>query len=128
MFEGLISRGGKNTFVASLALSYPILPGKTEAAKKLFEAIKTEKWKEFDQSQRRSGIKKERDFLQTTPIGDMVILYMESDDFQRAFTEFGNSKDPFDMWLKQELKDISGIDFSEPAPGTMPQELMTYDS
>ena len=114
--------------MASLALAIPVLPGKTEAVRKMFETIKSEKWKEYDQSQKRSGLKKERDFLQSTPMGDTLVFYLEADDFNKAFSEFAASKDPFDVWFKQEIKNVSGVDFNEPSSGPLPEQLMSYDS
>ncbi len=114
--------------MASLALAIPVLPGKSQAAREMFKTIKTEKWREYDESQKRAGILKERDFLQPSPMGDMVILYMESDDFNKAFSEFATSKDSFDVWLKEEIKKVSGVDFNEPSSGPLPEQLMSYDS
>src|SRR5713226_1554835 len=117
-----------NCDIASLALAIPVLPGKTEGVRKIFKAIKTEKWKEYDRSQKRAGVKKERDFLQSSPMGDMVILYLESDDLNKAFSEFGASKDPFDLWIKKELKNATGVDFSQPSSSPLPELLVSYDS
>ena len=114
--------------MASLAMAIPILPGKTEEVRKMFKTIKEEKWREYDTSQRQAGIKRERDFLQPTPAGDFVIMYMESDDFNKTFTEFGMSKDPFDVWIREEVKKTTGFDFSQPPSGPLPEQLLQYDS
>jgi hypothetical protein len=112
----------------SVAMAMPVLPGKTEAARKIFLTVKNEKWEDYDHSQRKSGISRERDFLQSTPMGDMIIIYLESSDLNKAFSEFGASTDPFDVWMKEELKNVSGIDFSQPMSGPMPELLSSYDS
>jgi hypothetical protein len=36
---------------------------------------------------------KERDFLQVTPMGDMLLIYLESKDNQKTFRVFAESKD-----------------------------------
>src|SRR5216684_342857 len=100
--------------MASLALALPILPGKTEAVRKMFRTLKNEKWNEYDKAQRRAGVKKERDFLQPSPMGDLLIVYLEQDDFNKGFSEFAASRDSFDVWLKKEVKNATGMDFNQP--------------
>jgi hypothetical protein len=113
--------------MASLALALPILPGKTEAVRKMFRALKNEKWNEFDKAQRKAGVKKERDFLQPSPMGDMLIVYLEQDDFSKSFSELAASKDSFDVWLKKEVKNATGIDFNQPPSGSLPELLLSWD-
>ena len=105
----------------------PILAGKTEAVKAMFKTLKNEKWKEYDKSQKRAGIERERDFLQMTPMGDMVLMYIESKDIQKVFMTFAVSKDPFDIWVKDEIKKSTGIDFNQPPSGPLPEMLVSYD-
>ncbi len=112
----------------SIALALPVLPGKTEAVRKLFKMLKNEKRKEYDKSQKKAGVLRERDFLQSTPMGDMLIFYLESRDLNKAFTEFAMSKDSFDVWMKGEIKSFTGVDFSQPPSGPLPELLMSYDS
>lgn len=69
---------------------------------------------------------KERDFLQSTPMGDMVVIYLESKDMNKTFSEFAASKDPFDVWFKEELKKITGVDLNQPS-GPLPGLMLTYD-
>ncbi len=111
----------------SISLALPILPGKTEAVKAMFKTIKDEKWKEYDRAQKKSGIEKERDFLQMTPMGDMLLIYIESKDIQKTFKAITASKDPFDIWFIEEMKKNTGIDFSQPPSGPLPELLVSYD-
>lgn len=109
-------------------MALPILPGKSDAIRKMFKAAKEEKWQEYVQSQKRAGVTMERDFIQPSPMGDMLIFYLESDDFNKTFSEFGASMDPFDIWIKNGLKDATGVDFSQPQSGPLPEQVMAYDS
>jgi hypothetical protein len=110
----------------SIGLVLPVLPGKTEALRNFFKVVKKEKWNEFGKSQKRSGTDKERDFLLSTPMGDMVIVYLESKDMNKTFGEFAASKDPFDVWFKGELKNLTGVDLNQPS-GPLPELMLTYD-
>jgi hypothetical protein len=107
-------------------MALPILPGKTENIKAMFKTIKEKKWKEYDSAQKNSGVEKEQDFLQTTPMGDMLLVYLESKDIQKTFMAFASSKDPLDLWYIEEMKKKTGVDFTQPPAGPLPEMLISY--
>jgi hypothetical protein len=109
----------------SIIMALPILTGKTEAVKEFFRKIKEAKWSEYERVQKNQGIEKERDFLQTTPMGDFLLIYIESKNIQKTFDSFTVSKDPFDLWYIQEMKKNTGVDFSKPN-GALPEMLISY--
>jgi hypothetical protein len=111
----------------SMIMALPILPGKTESVKEMFKIIKTKKWKDYDRVQKNSGIEKERDFLQMSPVGELLLIYIESKDFQKTFATFTASKDPFDLWYMEEIKKNTGVDFSQPMSSPLPEQLISYD-
>ena len=81
---------------------------------------------EFDATEKRQGISKEFWSLAKSPQGSMVLVYIEGQDMGKIFTNFAHSKDPFDIWLKEQVKEVSGVDLNTPLPGTMPENLMIY--
>ena len=101
----------------SIIMALPILAGKTEDVKSMFKKIKEQKWKDYERVQKMSGVEKERDFLQVTPMGDFLLVYIESKDIQKTFMDFAASKDPFDIWYIEEMKKNTGVDFSQPPTG-----------
>ena len=105
----------------SLALALPLLPGKTEEWKSFTQAIHSGGLRraEMEEFQRRNGITLERWFLQHTPHGDFVVVYMEG-DIQKAFTNLPISTHPFDTWLKENWLRLEGIDFNKPLAGPPP--------
>jgi len=105
----------------------PILPGKTEAAKKYFETLKAKKWMQFCKSEEKTGVEKERDFLQVTPKGDLILMYLESKDISKVFATFAASKDSIDLYIKAELKKLTGIDFNQQSSDPLPELLLAYD-
>jgi hypothetical protein len=112
-------------FVESLIMALPILQGKTKAVKEFFRKVKEEKWAEYEKVQKNQGIEKERDFLQTSPTGDLLLIYIESKNIQKTFDAFTTSKDPFDQWYIKEMKKYTGVDFSQPS-GPLPEMLISY--
>ena len=107
-------------------MALPILPGKTDAVKAFFKTVKDEKWKDYERVQKNAGIEKEQDFLQVTPMGDMLLIFLESKDIQKTFMTIAASKDPFDLWYMEEMKKNTGVDFSQPPAGPMPEMLISY--
>ncbi len=111
----------------SVVMAIPILPGKTQETQKYFEDLKAEKWQEFCQSEERVGIVKERDFLQITPNGDIVLMYVEAEDLDQTFAQFAASQNPFDLYIKSELKKLTGLDLGQSISEALPQLLLAYD-
>jgi hypothetical protein len=105
------------------AFAVPILPGQ-EAANRQFAAELTgPRRADFEASRQRMGIRGERVWTQATPQGTMSVVYLEADDLGRAFTELATSQDRFDVWWRQQILAMHGIDFSQPLPGP-PNELI----
>ncbi len=61
-----------------MAVAFPILPGKTAEWRAWMEELNGSRRQEFDESRRRAGVH-ERTFLQSTPMGDLVIVTLEGE-------------------------------------------------
>jgi hypothetical protein len=81
---------------------------------------------EFDKSERRIGITKEAWFLQHAPQGDLLIGYMESPDFAKALRLFAESRDAFDVWFKERMTHVTGVDLNNPPQGPLSEQLSSY--
>jgi hypothetical protein len=102
--------------MASYAFAIPVLPGKTDEVRSLAAEIFGPRRKEIDEFQRRTGVTKQKVWLQQTPQGDFSVVYFEADDPARLFQELASSDKPFERWYAQQLKEINGIDPSQPPP------------
>ena len=111
-----------------ICLALPVLPGKTTDARTFMQQLDGSRRTEFDRSERRIGISKELWYLAQLPSGDHLIGYMESAEFKRAFQMFVGSKDPFDLWFKQRVFDVSGLDLNNPPEMALPEVLSVYTS
>jgi hypothetical protein len=100
----------------SIAFAFPVLPGRTEAGRRLAAEVLARR-QEWEESERKLGITKENWYLQSSPQGDMVIVYLEAADPNRALQQFGQSQEPFDLWFKKQVEDICGINMNEPPQG-----------
>lgn len=111
-----------------IAFAFPILPGKFDAWKRLMEDMAGPRRSEYEASRRRLGFTVERTFYQPTPQGDFAIVYSEVDDVEQTAQKLAASQEPFDVWFKQQVFNIHGVDFNQPLPGPMPQLLFNWEA
>lgn len=109
-----------------LVLVVPVLPDKGKDIKELAAMLSGPKRKEYEISQKRLGIMKEAWFMQKTALGDFVIVYVESSDVAKSLGELISSNDPFDLWIKGEVKKITGVDFNNPPRTELPTQILRY--
>jgi hypothetical protein len=110
--------------MASLAFTLPILPGKTQEFRRFAQEVlgpRRDKHEATRQPFGGSGITKELAWIQQTPQGDILIVYLEGDDPVSWFQDWMSSQDPHDRWFKQQVQSISGIDFNQPPAGPLPE-------
>lgn len=106
-----------------LAIAIPILPGKTEQWKTFSNELKNRYKKEFNESRKKVGVY-ERTFLQSTPMGDMVLVTLEGENPQDAFQKFGQGTDEFTKWFVKQAKDIHGIDLTQKPASALPELIV----
>lgn len=112
--------------MASLASTFPILPGKLEQWKRMCQEIKGPRHSEYEASRQRLGITREAAYHQQTPIGDIAVVYIEAQEVARVFEGFGKMQEPFDVWFREQTKEIHGVDFAQPLPGPLPENMLDY--
>jgi hypothetical protein len=85
--------------MAEFSFVAPILPGKTQAWRDAVAQLKGPRSAEYRASRARFGIVQEHVCLQSTPMGDMVVVHMVGPE-QSVFGDMFASTDPFDQWFK----------------------------
>ena len=63
-------------------------------------------------------------FIQSTPDGDVDVVYWEADDVEAALTGMAVSDDPFDRWFRDLVRDVHGINVEDGFPP--PEQIMDY--
>jgi hypothetical protein len=106
-----------------MAVAFPILPGKTDEWRAWMDELNGSRRTEFVASRSGAGVR-ERTFLQSTPMGDMVIVTLEGDDPGRAFGQMMGASDAFTTWFLANVQAIHGMDLSVPMPGGPPSHLV----
>lgn len=112
-----------------ICVVFPILSGKTRAARDFQRELSQQRMADYDKSERRIGITKEDWFIANVNGGDQLVAYMEANDFNTALTKFSQSRDSFDMWFKERLADVTGVDLNNPPPDMkLPELVSTYEA
>lgn len=65
-------------------------------------------------------------FLQNTDDGPIVIAVLAVDDPERAAKTYGESTDPFDVWFKQRVIEVSGVDPNKTPLGPPSEEIFQF--
>ncbi len=113
--------------MATLAVAFPVLPGKAEEGRRFAQEVMGPRSAEAEASFRRLGLSRECWYLQSTPMGDMVIVWMEGEDPAAALRRWAASDDPYDRWFKERAGGITGLDFNQPIP-SMPEQIFQFPS
>ena len=110
-----------------MAVTFPILPGKTPAWRSWMSELNGPRHEEFAASRSRAGVH-ERTFLQETPGGDVVIVTLEGKDPARSFKTMTSGTDAFTSWFLKQAKDVHGIDLTMPLNGSSSHLVIDSES
>jgi hypothetical protein len=108
-----------------ICLALPLLPGKTDDAYSFMDELEDQRKLEYTRSEQRIGITKEAWFLARISSGDQLVAYLESTNFGRALRLFSASQDEFDLWFKDQLAEVTGVDLNNPPPDMQLPELLS---
>lgn len=102
------------------AIAVPILPGKTEAVKEFAHELSTTYHDAFAESRNKMNVQ-ERTFLQSTPMGDIVIITLEGENPAEAFKNFAAEDNEFTRFFAAKVKELHGLDLHNPPEGALPE-------
>lgn len=111
----------------SVGFAIPVLPGKTDVDRDAMGSCwRGERRATYEDARRRAGVTKETVWIQTTPMGDLAVIYLEADDLEAAFGTIGGSGEPFDQWFRDHVRDVHGISLADGMP--IPELILDFDS
>jgi hypothetical protein len=111
-----------------ICLALPVIPGRSDDARAFMRELEESRKDEYASSEERIGITKEVWHLAGLHDGDVLVAYMETEDFERALELFSASRDDFDLWFKGRLADSTGIDLNNPPAIELPELLSSYSA
>ena len=109
----------------TIAFAAPLLPGKTDADREALESCASgDRRADHEASRKRAGITREAVWIQSTPGGDVAVVVIESPDIQAAMGAMATSEEPFDVWFREHVRDVHGIDMAEESPP--PEQILDF--
>ncbi len=116
--------------MSGIVLTFPILNGKVEAWRRFTQEILGFRRKSFEDSRQRLGITRERLALVETAFGSTAVTTLEAPDVAQALGQIIISILPFDVWYREKLQELHGVNlagyeqFTQPTPLPLNQELL----
>jgi len=116
--------------MSGIVLTFPILSGKVEAWRRFCQELSGSRRKPYEASRQRMGITRERLALVETTFGATAVTTLEAPDVDRALGQIIASEIPFDVWYRERLQKLHGINlagyeqFAQPTPIPDNQELL----
>lgn len=115
--------------MTGIVLTFPILTGKVEAWRRFCQEVSGSRLQMYLSSRRRLGITREQLALVETAFGATAITTLEAPDLARALGQIITSHLPFDVWYRERLQELHGINlagyeqFAQPTPTPENQEV-----
>jgi LmbE family N-acetylglucosaminyl deacetylase len=91
----------------------PLAPGQAEAWRRWTQELGGVRKHEFADACRRLGILRVAAWSTEIEHAEVVILYIERSRPEQTFSLLAASQEPFDLWLKQQLSILHGLDLSQ---------------
>src|SRR4030043_348491 len=116
--------------MSGIVLTFPILNGKVEAWRRFTQELSGFRRVSFEASRKRLGITRERLTLLENAFGATAVTTLEAPDVAKALGQIIISEVPFDVWYREQLQELHGVNlagyeqFAQPTPLPPNQELL----
>ena len=106
--------------------AFPILPGKTDAARQVAKELSGARADEWAASRLRLGMTCGEWFLQRLYEMDLLLVWFEAEDPDAVFVKLANSVEAFDAWFREVVLEVTGADLNDIAARPMPEKVLDY--
>jgi hypothetical protein len=116
--------------MSGIVLTFPILSGKVEAWRRFCQELSGSRKIPYEASRQRMGVTRERLALVESTFGATAVTTLEAPDVDRALGQIIASEIPFDVWYRERLQKLHGINlagyeqYAQPVPLPDNQELI----
>ena len=116
--------------MSGIVLTFPILDGKVEAWRRFCQELSGSRQQLYEASRQRLGVTCERLALVDTAFGATSVTTLEAPDIAQALGQIISSDLPFDVWYRDRLQELHGVNlagyeqFALPTPLPPNQELL----
>jgi len=98
--------------MSGIVLTFPILSGKVEAWRRFCQELSGSRRLPYEASRQRLGITRERLALVETSFGATSVTTLEAPDVAQALGQIIASEIPFDVWYRDKLQKLHGINLA----------------
>lgn len=98
--------------MSGIVLTFPILAGKVEAWRRFCQELSGSRRQPYEASRQRLGITRERLALVDTAFGATAVTTLEAPDVAQALGQIIASDIPFDIWYRERLQELHGINLA----------------
>ena len=98
--------------MSGMVLTFPILAGKVEAWRRFCQELSGCRRQPYEASRQRLGITREQLALVDTAFGSMAVTTLEAPDVAEALGQIIASLLPFDVWYRERLQELHGINLA----------------
>jgi hypothetical protein len=109
--------------MSGIVLTFPILTGKVEAWRRFCQELSGSRRQPYEASRQRLGITRERLVLVDTVFGATSVTTLEAPDVDQALGQIIASGLPFDVWYRERLQEMHGINLAGYEQFTQPERL-----
>ena len=98
--------------MSGIVLTFPILASKLEAWRRFCQELAGSRRQSYEASRQRLGITRERLALVDTAFGATAVTTLEAPDVAQALGQIIASHLPFDIWYREKLQELHGVNLS----------------
>ena len=102
------------------AVVFPLLPGKHAALRQFVLALER---RAAEHDATHQSVSHESWFVQETPEGERVVVYLQAKDTIEVYTMMALSKTPFACWFREQVLDLTGVDLVMLPPFSLPERV-----
>ncbi|HSQ17909.1 MAG TPA: hypothetical protein VLM83_09440 [Anaerolineales bacterium] len=106
-----------------IVLTFPILNGKVEAWRRFCQELSGSRLQMYLSSRRRLGVTYEQLALVETAFESTAVTTLEAPDIAQAFGRIIASHLPFDVWYRERLQELHGINLAGYEQYSQPTQL-----
>jgi len=98
--------------MSGIVLTFPILAGKVEAWRRFCQELSGFRRQPYEDSRKLLGITRERMALVETAFGATAVTTLEAPDVDHALGQIIASLLPFDIWYRERLQELHGVNMA----------------
>ncbi len=111
--------------MSGIVLTFPIKSGKVEAWRRFCQEMSGSRLQTHEASRRQLGITREKLALVESAFGSAAVMTIEAADIGRVLGQIISSALPFDIWYREQVQELYGVNLAGYEQFLRPPQLAT---